>query len=156
MAGRLTKSSGERVVFGVLGGLAEYFEFDPVLVRVAFALAVLLTGVGGGLLVYVVLAMVMPDQASLTPDARGVVRENVARMPGEVARAGGRFREAFVRGSGAHRERYVAGAVLVVVGALLLAANFGWLGWFGWWRLWPALVIAVGVVLLVARGGARE
>jgi hypothetical protein len=42
-----------------------------------------------------------------------------------------------------------SGIVLIIVGALLLAHNFGWLGW-GWLRQWwPALLIAVGVWSLV-------
>ena len=55
---RLCKSSGNRQVFGVAGGMAEYLNIDPTLVRLAF---VLLTLAGGpGLLLYIVLALVMP------------------------------------------------------------------------------------------------
>ena len=55
---RLCKSSGNRKVFGVAGGVAEYLNIDPTLVRLAF---VLLTMAGGpGLLLYIVLALVMP------------------------------------------------------------------------------------------------
>ena len=55
---RLSKSGSNRKVFGVAGGLAEYLNIDPTLVRLAF---VLLTLAGGpGLILYIVLMIVMP------------------------------------------------------------------------------------------------
>ena len=160
MARRLTKSSNERLIFGVAGGLAEYFDVDPVLVRVVFALLVLSTGVG--LVAYVVLAIVMPSQASVAARPRDVVRENVEQMSGDVSRAGQRL-EAVFRGEGdegqsgvADRGRYLAGVVLIVVGGLLLAANFGWLGWFSWLKLWPLLVVAAGVIVVLGRARRVE
>jgi len=60
MARRLTKSSRQRIFFGVTGGLAEYLDVDPVLVRVAFALSLLVSGLG--LVAYVLLAFLMPPE----------------------------------------------------------------------------------------------
>jgi len=58
MANRLQRSRTERVIGGVCGGLAEYFNVDPVLVRV---LLVVVTFLGGaGLLLYLILWAVMP------------------------------------------------------------------------------------------------
>ena len=48
------------MLFGVAGGLAEYFNVDPVLIRLAFVLLVL--GHGSGLLLYLVLAILMPEE----------------------------------------------------------------------------------------------
>ena len=56
---RLYRSSSERKVAGVCGGLAEYFNVDPTLVRVLFVLATLAGG--PGLLLYIVLWIVMPE-----------------------------------------------------------------------------------------------
>jgi len=141
------------MIFGVAGGLAEYFDIDPVLIRVVFALLVFSTGVG--LIAYIVLAIVMPSQTSGAADQGDVVRENVEQMRGDVSRAGERLGVAFRdEGRPAARSggRYLAGVVLIVVGGLLLAANFGWLGWFSWLKLWPLLVIAAGAIVLLGRG----
>lgn len=55
----LTKSRTNRQIWGVAGGLGEYFNVDPTLVRIFF---VLLSLAGGpGLLLYIVLAIVMPQ-----------------------------------------------------------------------------------------------
>ena len=53
--------SNDRVIAGVCGGLAEYFEFDPVLVRIAYAFLTLFTAFCG-LIFYIVLCIVMPEK----------------------------------------------------------------------------------------------
>ena len=54
----LYKSRKDRCLFGVCGGLAEYFEVDPTLVRI---LTAVLCTTGTGLLLYIVAAVVMPE-----------------------------------------------------------------------------------------------
>lgn len=56
---RLYKSRRSKMVCGVCGGIAEYFNIDPTLVRLAFVL--LTFGWGSGLLAYIVAAVVMPE-----------------------------------------------------------------------------------------------
>lgn len=46
---------------GVAGGLADYFDLDPTIVRLAWALIALLTG-GSAILVYLVLWLLVPRQ----------------------------------------------------------------------------------------------
>ena len=57
MEKRLVK--GDKKIFGVCSGLANYFEMDPTLMRVIFLVAFLCFG--SGLLLYIILAIVMPD-----------------------------------------------------------------------------------------------
>jgi phage shock protein C len=57
---RLTKSQ-DKMLFGVCGGLAEYFNWDPGTVRIIWVLLTLF-GVGSPILVYIILAVVMPNQ----------------------------------------------------------------------------------------------
>lgn len=58
MAKRLVK--GEKKLFGVCSGLANYFDVDPTLVRALFIIAFLMAGTGG--LAYIVLAIIMPNK----------------------------------------------------------------------------------------------
>jgi phage shock protein C len=58
MANRLQRSRNEKVIGGVCGGLAEYFNVDPVLVRVLFAVVTLMGG--AGVLLYLILWVVVP------------------------------------------------------------------------------------------------
>ncbi len=58
---KLTRSSSEKVVAGVLGGLAKYFGWDVTLVRLVFVLAAIFSAAFPGLLVYIILWVVMPS-----------------------------------------------------------------------------------------------
>jgi phage shock protein PspC (stress-responsive transcriptional regulator) len=63
------------MLLGVCGGLAEYFETDATLVRVIFLLLALVGG--GGVIVYVALAIVMPSEEQLDAHPREAVRATV-------------------------------------------------------------------------------
>ncbi len=54
--------STNKVLTGVLAGIAEYFNYDPTLVRLLFVLLVLVTGIIPGVLVYILAALVMPKK----------------------------------------------------------------------------------------------
>ncbi len=58
---RLYKSSDNKVIAGVMGGLGEYFDIDPVVFRVAYAAFSFFTGIAPGILAYILMAIVMPS-----------------------------------------------------------------------------------------------
>lgn len=59
MGARLKKSRTDKMITGVCGGIAEYLGWDPTIVRIIF---VTLTFLGGWpVLLYLILALVMPD-----------------------------------------------------------------------------------------------
>ena len=55
---KIYRSRSNRVIAGVAGGIAEYFEIDPLLVRIIFLASVLIHGLG--ILVYIILIFVVP------------------------------------------------------------------------------------------------
>ena len=57
-AKRLYRSNTEKKVFGVCGGIAEYFNVDPTLIRLGVVAIALMFGTG--LLAYLIAAFVMP------------------------------------------------------------------------------------------------
>ena len=59
---KLERSTSDRMVSGVAGGLAKYFGIDSTIVRIAFFLLAWFGG--GGVLVYLVLWLVMPEEGS--------------------------------------------------------------------------------------------
>lgn len=76
MKKRLYKSNTDKKVCGVCGGIAEYLNVDPTWIRLATALLCL--GYGSGILVYIVMALVMPDEptgVSKVVDAEVVDKE---------------------------------------------------------------------------------
>lgn len=56
---KLMKSNRDRKICGVCGGIAEYLNVDPVIVRLAAAIAVLAGGTG--VMAYVIAAILMPE-----------------------------------------------------------------------------------------------
>jgi phage shock protein C len=56
---KLYRSNSDKMIAGVCGGLGKYFGVDPTLIRLIFALLVVF-GVGSGILLYIILAIVMP------------------------------------------------------------------------------------------------
>lgn len=60
-SGKLTKSSYDKKIAGVCGGLAAYFDLDPNLVRVGYVVLSIFSAAFPGLLVYIILAIIMPD-----------------------------------------------------------------------------------------------
>ena len=56
---KLYKSSVNRMLCGVCGGIAEYFNIDPTIIRLAWVLVAL---TGSGILVYLAAAIIIPDE----------------------------------------------------------------------------------------------
>ena len=57
---KLTRSRRHKMIAGVCGGLAEYFELDPTVVRVAYVLISIVSVAFPGILAYIILMFVMP------------------------------------------------------------------------------------------------
>ena len=57
---QLYKSSTNKKIAGVCGGIGEYFGIDPTIVRLGFVALTFLAG--GGLAAYIIAAIIMPDQ----------------------------------------------------------------------------------------------
>lgn len=60
MGARLSKSRTDKMIAGVCGGIAEYLGWDPTIIRIIFVILAFL-GWGSPILLYFVLALVMPD-----------------------------------------------------------------------------------------------
>jgi|GEM_PF-1490479 len=88
MAGRLRKSNRNRMLVGVAGGLAEYFRVDPVIIRALFILLAFANGIG--VLVYLIMALIMPRPESVAGEPLAVVKDNLKSAPREASEAGKR------------------------------------------------------------------
>lgn len=62
MSKKLMRKRSDQMIFGVAGGIADYLNIDPVIVRLLFVLMAL-TG-GHGILVYLVLTLIMPEEGA--------------------------------------------------------------------------------------------
>ncbi|MCC6964496.1 MAG: PspC domain-containing protein [candidate division Zixibacteria bacterium] len=135
MTKRLYRSTQSRVIAGVCGGIGEYFDIDPVLIRIG---AVILTFAHGiGLIAYVVAWIAMPK---LRPET--VVEPQPKPEPSPL-------------------RKYLPGLFLIGLGLIFLLDRIFW--WFRWSLVWPSLLILVGLAVLFSSikrsqetGGMRE
>jgi phage shock protein C len=63
---RLYLSNKDKKLSGVCGGIAEYFDLDPSMVRLGWIIMTILTGVVPGLIGYVIVAIVVPKRPEKT------------------------------------------------------------------------------------------
>lgn len=81
---RLYRKTHDKLFLGVCSGLAEYFDIDKTLMRIIFVCGSLL--IGTGLILYLVLALVMPAEEALDLDPRVAAQQTVDEAVNEVKR----------------------------------------------------------------------
>lgn len=154
MQRRLERSTTNRVVAGVCGGLAEYLAIDATLVRVFFVIATIVTAFLF-LLVYIVLLILMPLPGQRPPidDIWPNAHTGDPSEPAAPGTAEGEPSRAAPRPSGADvdRRRNTIGYVLLALGLVFLVGNLGAFRFIQWNVAWPLVLIALGVLLLVQR-----
>ncbi|PDW02542.1 PspC domain-containing protein [Candidatus Viridilinea mediisalina] len=74
---RINRSRSERMIAGVAGGLADYFNIDPMFVRLGFIVLSLFNGIGA--ILYFVLWLIVPNEGSVE-EGRASVHEATDEM----------------------------------------------------------------------------
>lgn len=59
---RLYRSESDRMIAGVLGGLAAYLKIEPSLTRIGYVVMTMLTGFIPGIFFYVVMMLIIPEE----------------------------------------------------------------------------------------------
>ncbi len=141
---KLYRSRTDKMIAGVAGGLAEYFDLDVVLFRLMFVLLVLFGG--GGVLAYVILWIVAPkeplttvfqqDETSTRESAASGYSDAGKNVDAETVKAEKKTSNASL----------FAGITLILVGLLFLANRM--FPWFRFEEFWPLLLIIGGVLIL--------
>jgi phage shock protein C len=150
---RFYRSTTDRKIAGVAGGLADYFDIDPLLVRLIFV--ILAFAGGGGVLIYLILWIVTPERPfELNQTLNNSTMENQQSTYGDQKPP----EEAQHKKSGYPEQRnrgnLIGGLVLITLGILFLAdelipnINFG--------DLWPIILIVIGAGLLINSFGRRK
>ncbi len=160
MQKRIYRSKNDRIIAGICGGLAQYFDVDPAIVRIIFLLLFFFNGVG--FLAYLIMWIVIPVNPyeervfySRPGGANGTARkENVSGENVEDAEIIEETEDG--KSEGARTEvpvnktrdnRYVMGIILIVLGGLFLARQF--LPFFSFKIILPIVAIAIGVYFLL-------
>jgi phage shock protein C len=146
---RLYKSRKDKVIDGVCAGIAEYFDLDPVLVRVVFVLFFIFGGMG--FVAYIVGMIVIPRRP-LDMEETSASQETAPPPPPPTQET-----STSPVAVGPNKGSLIIGVILVGLGAMFLIDNFaifrGFYFW-GWFRrhfwdfLVPGIFIVAGVALL--------
>lgn len=64
---RLYRSRSERMVAGVIGGLSAAIGIDPTILRIAYAIFAIASGVGPAVVIYIIAAAVIPEEPVASP-----------------------------------------------------------------------------------------
>ncbi len=148
---RLYKSRKEKVIDGVCGGVAEYFDTDPVLVRILF---VLFTFVGGsGVIAYIVGMIIMPTRPAGVEEDEKIEKKKAEKTTAKPEKIIEQPVKTSSPGSGA----LFIGVLLIVLGGIFLIDNFPvlefhpfyWLRRHFWEYFIPGILIISGLILLV-------
>jgi phage shock protein PspC (stress-responsive transcriptional regulator) len=154
MEKRLYRSRADRMLFGVCGGLAKYFGIDPSIMRIIVILLALSTGIG--VLIYFVMAFIIPLEGSEKTAPKEVFMENVQDVKTTAQEFGKKAEDAFAKKAGSEEEalvqarrRNALGIIIIVIGVIILLSTIGIFNWGFWWVLWPVVLIAIGVAIII-------
>jgi phage shock protein C len=148
MTRRLTRDTQRAALGGVASGFARYLEVDPTFVRLAFVALTFASGFG--VLAYVVCWIVIPADGS--PAAAATPADAAQAVATEVRDTAARVVSGFERASsGVGGARTLVGYSLMLLGAILLLDNLGWIHWPSWAglsTLWPLILVGLGAGLV--------
>jgi len=164
---KLYRDEYHKVIGGVCAGLADYFEMDPTIVRLLFAFAFFVGGVG--LIPYIVLWIVLPKKGyPYNNFGNPTVDYTVPpQQPGEPYVPP--FRQSNPFGDGPYKADPVGamppkqkshagiiiGVILIMIGAAILIDNYDLIPDFDFGNLWPVILVVVGLSLIVS-GQTRQ
>lgn len=145
MEKRLYRSTTDKMIGGVAGGLAEYFKIDPTIIRVLFVVTVFFGG--GGIIAYIILWIVVPEKPFNLP---GTNSGNIDPQSGQSTdNSFTRNSEGSVSMSLPRSENKSIwfGIVLILLGGLFLMDNF--FPRFDFGDYWPVILIGLGIGLII-------
>jgi len=129
---RLYRSRTDCKFAGVCGGLGEYFNIDPTLIRIITV--VLFFAHGVGLLAYIIAWIAMPKEP-----LRAILDK---AAPSEQAQK--------ITESSSTWVKFIPGLLLIAIGLFFLFEHIFW--WFHFHLFWPILLILFGIILLIGFG----
>ncbi len=172
MQKRIYRSKNDKIIAGICGGLAKYFEVDPAIVRIIFILLFFFKGIG--FLVYLIMWIVVPydpnevrifhAHAGKTGYAKtsqdNIKNEEVeeAQIIDEIDETGSNEKNGSETAKNTNKpdNRYIAGIVLIIIGGLFLLNQI--LPSLSMKILIPIILVIAGIYLLINsyNGGGKQ
>lgn len=155
MEKRLFRSRKNRIIFGVCGGLGEYFKIDPVIIRI-IAVLLLIPGFFPAIIAYLIMAIIIPEEGTVVNNPSEAVKQNLTEIKGTAEKLGQEIQQVFTPGQkpdiqpatrpAQNRALLLIGAIIIAIGIIILLATV--LGWL-WRYLWPLCLIVAGLLIIL-------
>lgn len=142
---RLYRSTTNRMIAGVAGGLGEYFNIDPTIIRIIFILLTLFNGIG--LVVYILMWIIVPTENQSNSKNTDTIQENLQEMKKSAKSFGQTLR--FNKNSGSNNSRFWWAILIIGVGFYFLFQNFGLFDALEIDKFWPIILIVLGIIFLM-------
>ena len=133
MTKKLYRSKKDSMIAGVCGGIAEYFEIDPTLVRLLTVLVVFLGGAGG--IAYIIAWIIIPQNPEQIIESEETEEEEGSA-------------EFFHPKGGSDDKGHIwGGLILILLGLFFLAKSL--FPRFTFVRFWPLILVITGLILII-------
>jgi len=165
---KLYRSRIDRMIAGVCGGLAKYFDIDPTIVRVLFVVTIFIGG--GGILAYIILWIVVPEEQIIfqsagqdsqthqsnfdSEDLNSKTNQESSKFDSNSFNAGinEKVNEATkeinkIVDEARSNKKVFGGTILILLGILFLLDNM--FPRFDFGDYWPIILIALGVGIII-------
>ena len=133
MTKKLYRSKKDSMIAGVCGGIAEYFEIDPTLVRLLTVLVVFLGGAGG--IAYIIAWIIIPQNPEQIIESEETEEEE----------GGAEFFHP--KGGSDDKGHIWGGLILILLGLFFLAKSL--FPRFTFVRFWPLILVITGLILII-------
>lgn len=127
---KLERDPMNKVIGGVCSGLADFFNLDVALVRVAFVIALLFASFGFWL--YIILWVVIPSGRQADDSTRQHVNASANQQ---------------TNASTSKSTAIFSGVAVIMIGLIFLINNFIPISWI--WKLWPLILVVIGILMVV-------
>jgi len=165
---RLYRSRMDRMIAGVCGGLAKYFDIDPTIVRVLFVVSIFIGG--GGILAYIILWIVVPEEQlifqsaaqdsqtyqsdSNSEESSSNTNQDSSKSDASSFNAGinQKVNEATneinkIIDEAKSNKKVFGGTILILLGILFLLDNL--IPYFDFGDYWPVILIVIGAGIII-------
>ncbi len=151
---RMIRPGDGRIVGGVSLALANYFNIDPVIIRLLFVVATIYGG--SGLILYIILWVALPEEGDENLSSQQIINENSKEIEDKVTKMTYDVQEI----ANQRNTQVWIGVGVILLGMYLTLTSFNLIPFvdFGFIlsKLWPLIIIGVGVAILMSTNNGKE
>jgi phage shock protein PspC (stress-responsive transcriptional regulator) len=136
---KIYRSSTDKIIAGVAGGLGQYFNLDATIIRGIFALLTLMGG--SGILVYLILWIIIPSSPESRHQAHAMESDSIDQETETKPPLLNETKRKWLR--------LVGGIIIIIFGLASFLNQIMPLPWWRWRFFWPLILIIIGVLVII-------